>query len=147
MICRTATINDLPNLVDIAKEFMAETNWGWTFNEDFSLESFYKSIIHPECDVVLCLSDGNELLGAAIVAIENDFQVESVGDILEFYISAKARGTGAGRELLSSMCKWFDSRKCVNVFVKATANIGNDQAFINLFKKFGFKVSSVVLVR
>lgn len=140
-------MNDLPKLVNIAKEFMAETNWGWTFSEENALKSYYTSIVHPECDIVLCLSDENELLGAAIVAIENDFQVENVGDILEFYISAKARGTGASRELMSSMCKWFDDRKCVRVFVKATANIGNDQAFINLFKKYGFQVSSVVLVR
>lgn len=147
MIARKSTINDLPSLVELGKEFMSETNWGWTYSEENALKSYYTHIVHPDCDIIQVNDAEGNLLGAAMVSIENDFQVENVGDIVEFYISPKARGTGASRELMKAICEWFDEMKCVNVFVKATANIGNDKAFINLFGKYGFKVFSQVLVR
>lgn len=147
MIVRKSGINDLPALLELGREFISETQWGWTYSEENALKSFYTHIVHPDCDIIQVTSDEGELLGAGMVSIENDFQVENVGDIVEFYMSPKARGTGASRELLKGMCDWFDENECVKVFVKATANIGNDAAFINLFKKYGFQVSSVVLVR
>lgn len=147
MIARKSTINDLPELVKLGQEFMDETRWGWTYSPDNALRSYYTHITHPECDIIQVNDENGVLLGAAMVSIENDFQVENVGDINEFYVSAKARGTGASRVLMQALCDWFDEMKCINVFVKATANVGNDQAFINLFNKYGFKVFSQVLVR
>lgn len=146
MITRMATIDDLPLLVEMGRVFCKESGWNWTYSEENAVKTFYTAITHPEMDVVITKKDG-ELLAACIVAFENDFQVEPVGDIVEFYVSPESRGTGASRELLKAVCDWFDAYKCVNVFVKATANIGNDQAFINLFSKYGFKVFSSVLVR
>lgn len=146
MITRVATVNDLPMLIKMGEVFCKESGWGWTYSEENALRSFYTAINHPEMDIVLCLKD-DELYGACIVATENDFQIETVGDIAEFYVAPESRGSGAGRELLKAACEWFGERKCVNIFVKATANIGFDQAFINLFSKYGFKVFSSVLVR
>lgn len=146
MITRLATVDDLPMLIKMGEVFCKESGWGWTYSEENALKSFYTAIIHPEMDIVLCLKD-DALYGACIVATENDFQVETVGDIAEFYVSPDSRGSGAGRELLKAVCEWFDEKKCVNIFVKATANIGFDQAFVNLFSKYGFKVFSSVLVR
>lgn len=146
MITRLADVNDLPLLLEMGRVFCKESGWGWTYSEENAIRSFYTSITHPEMDIILCL-EGDKLYGAAIVSTENDFQVETVGDIAEFYVSPESRGSGAGRELLKACCDWFEERKCVNIFVKATANIGLDQAFINLFSKYGFKVFSSVLVR
>lgn len=143
----SATLDDIPELLALAKQFLTESNWGWTFNEDNAIKSFYTNIVLPECDVLQIKDDKGEVLGCVMVSIENDFQDENVGDIQEFYIKPEARGTGAGRELLKAACDWFDDNKCVNVFVKATANIGKDAAFVNLFKKYNFEVFSVVLVR
>lgn len=146
MICRVATINDLPQLVALGEIFCKESGWGWTYSEENATRTFYTSIIHPETDTLL-IEEKGELLGAALVAVENDFQVETVGDIIEFYMSPKSRGTGASRELMQYMCDWFNGHKAVNVFVKSTANIGEGKAFENLFAKYGFKVFSHVLVR
>lgn len=147
MISRLAVETDLPKLVDLGREFMTEGRWGWTYNDRNAARTFLLSIIHPECDVVIIDNDG-EIVGACIVSYENDFQVERVGDIVEFYISKSARGSGAGRMLLDASCEWFDKQGCVNVFVKATGNIENaGKAFQNLFAKQGFKVFSDVMVR
>lgn len=143
----SATLEDIPELLDLCRQFLEESNWGWTFNEDNAIKSFYTNIVLPDCDILQIKNDDGELLGCVMVSIENDFQTENVGDIQEFYIRPEARGTGAGRELLKAACEWFDENKCVRVFVKATANIGKDAAFVNLFKKYDFEVFSVVLVR
>lgn len=141
------TVNELAPLVEMGKKFCEESKWGWTYSEDNALNTFYNAIMHPECDVIYIKNDDDVMIGAAMVAYETDFQVERVGDILEFYMLSSARGTGASRELLEAVCDWFDEKGCVNVFVKSTANIGQAQAFNNLFAKYGFKVFSQVLVR
>lgn len=147
MIGRLATENDLPKLVDLGREFMTEGRWGWTYSDSRAAKTFLTSILHPECDTVVVEEDGR-LLGAAVLSYENDFQIENVGDIVEFYVVKDARGTGAGRMLLDAACEWFDKHNCVNVFVKATGNIENaGKAFQNLFAKQGFQVFSDVLVR
>lgn len=147
MITRLANIDDLPNLLLMGQVFCKESGWGWTYSEENALKSFYTAIVHPDMDIILTENEG-KFYGACIVSIENDFQVENVGDILEFYVSPESRGTGASRELLKAVCDWFDERKCVRVFVKATANIESQgKAFENLFSKYGFKVFSSVLVR
>lgn len=146
MIVRKSTINDLPSLISLGRSFLEESSWGWTYNEDNAARSFYNYMNHPEC-ACLQVMDGDKLLGCSMIAYENDFQDETIGDINEFYILPEGRGTGAARELLSAVCDWFDSHNCKNVFVKSTGYIGQNKAFENLFGKYGFKVFSVVMVR
>lgn len=143
---RKATINDLPRLIEIAEQFLNESNWDWTFNKENAVKTFYTSIMHPECDTIVSEKDG-KIEGLCIVSYEQDFTDEKIGDIVEYYVTPEGRGTGLSRELLQGVCEWFDGYECKNVFVKATANIGKDAAFINLFNKFGFNVFSKVLVR
>lgn len=137
----------MPVLLNVAEKFCTESKWGWHFSAQNSEQSFNNMINHPECDVIIVETDDAVLLGVAVVSTETDFQVETVGDINEFYVMPEARGTGVGRFLLKAMCDWFDARGCVNVFVKSTANIGQAAAFANLFAKYDFKVFSSVLVR
>lgn len=147
MIARLADEKDLPKLVELGREFMTEGRWGWTYSDRNAARTFLTCIIHHECDVIVIDNDG-DIVGAVLMSYENDFQVENVGDIIEFYISKRARGTGAGRMLLDAACEWFDKQNCVNVFVKATGNIeANGKSFQNLFAKQGFKIFSDVMVR
>lgn len=145
MIERKANINDIPQLLEVTKSFLLESQWGWTYNEANSINSFLLAITHDDMDVIVV--DDSGIKAVSVLSTESDFTNEIVGDIVEFYVMPDARGTGAGRALLKASCDWFDEKGCVNVFVKATANIGNDTAFINLFKKYNFNVFSKVLVR
>lgn len=147
MVTRIATVDDLPELIKLGEMFCKESGWGWTYSEENALRSFYTAMVHPEMEIIVSVNEDGNMVGVCMVSTENDFQVQTVGDIMEFYVSKDGRGTGVGRELLKYACDWFDERGCVNVFVKATANIGLDKAFINLFSKYGFKVFSSVLVR
>lgn len=146
MICKVANINDLPMLISLGEVFCKESGWGWTYSEENATRTFYTTIVHPDMDTLLVM-DGDKVLGACIVSVENDFTVETIGDVVEFYVSPDSRGTGAGRELMKFMCDWFDERKAINIFVKSTAHIGEGKAFENLFSKYGFNVFSHVLVR
>lgn len=147
MRTRLAVIDDIPEMVKIGCDFLQESAWGWTYNEDNAERTFYLSIVHPETDTLVVTDDEGKILGVCIVSFETDFQSEHVGDIIEFYITKEGRGNGAGRALVQAACDWFDKNKCVNVFVKSTANIGQGKAFENLFSKYGFKIFSTVLVR
>lgn len=144
---RKAELRDMTNLIELGREFISEGSWGWTYSEENAAKSFFTCINSPECDILISEEDG-VLLGAVIVSYENDFQVDNVGDVLEFYVSKAGRGKGVGRELLAAACRWFDEHNCVQVFAKATANITEQgKAFQNLFGKFGFNIFSDVLVR
>lgn len=146
MIVKKSQLKDIPHLVGLAKDFLEESKWDWTFSEANALQSFNMGVTHPDC-AVFHVEQNGEILGFCAVSFENDFYVERQGDIIEFYISKPLRGTQAARMLLKEVCQWFDDNECKNVFVKALGNIGEDGAFVNLFSKFGFKVFSQVLVR
>lgn len=147
MIVRTAEILDIPECLRIGRMFCEESNWGWEFNEDNALRSFYTAITHDDMDII-GVFDKDNIVGIAIVSKENDFTTEALGDIIEFYVCKEFRKTTCARDLLNRVCEWFDNKGCKNVFVKSTGNVdGQSKVFENLFKKFGFNVFSSVLVR
>lgn len=147
MIVRVATEEDIPALIDIARVFCEESKWGWTFDSFNAANSFFTAIRHNDM-IVFGVFDDDKIVGFTLASIECDFTVETIGDIVEFFIHPTARGTKAGRSLLVKVCEWFDQKKCKSVFVKSTGNVDRqDIVFQNLFKKFGFKVFSNVLVR
>lgn len=148
MIVKKSTIDDIPALVDLGRQFTAESAYGWEYSPENAAKSFELAITHPECACIHITNDDGVMIGAALISFETDFTTNRIGDINEFYISAEGRGSGAGRLLLDTCCVWFDFMGCEQVFVKATGNIESQgRSFENLFSKYGFKVFSSVLVR
>lgn len=148
MKTRLATATDLPELLALAREFIAESNYGWTFHREIAESTFRRDIDHEQTDVLVVDADG-QIAGCAIVAHDRDFVEQRLGFIVKFFIRQAHRGTAAGRLLAAGCVEWLKEKLCWAAFVTATANIGaaQDRQFANLFAKFGFVACGPTLMR
>lgn len=129
----------MPGLLDIAREFIAEAQYGWTYSKEISEYTYRSRMASDETDVLVGVENG-ELVSCAVVAHDREFVEQRLGYVIKFYVRAKYRGTIAGRALALACHEWFREHLVWAAFVTATANIGaaQDRQFANLFKKFGF---------
>lgn len=137
-----ATLNDIPLLLELAKEHIAESDWDYHYNEQKARASFYKYIMCNETDVLLYEDKGH-----AIVAWDDEFHDERLGYILKFYISHSARGKGASRELMKACNEWFDHYGCEETIVTDDFGKNGSKIFKNLAAKYNYHPNGEVLIR
>jgi hypothetical protein len=138
---RIAVPEDIQKISGMVEEFIKESGWGWTYNEEKTQTSLFNYMGNEETIVLLSPN------GFAILAFDEDFHDERIGYIQKFYISKSGRKTQEGRELTAASCGWFDFHKCIKSFATDTAFIQQGKAFVNLMSKFGFKECGQTLVR
>jgi hypothetical protein len=86
--------------------------------------------------------------GFAIVSKDKEFQNEYFGFLSKFYVMPKGRRvTPTGRQMMKDVTQWFDENDCVISFATATAAVGEDNMFVNLCKKYGYKHIGTALIR
>lgn len=148
MEMKTATVEDLPALVNMAREFVAESAHGWRFDPHIAMQTFNARIGYDQSDV-LCVIERGELAAAAMVIWHRDFVVEPLGFVEKFFVLPAHRGTKASRLLVGACVAWFEDHGVKAAFCTATANLSaaHDKQFINLFGKFGFKPCGDTVIR
>ena len=137
MIPRTGADCDLDDLIAMAEEFVAESGHGWTYDPIITKQTYQVYLASPATDIIV-VEDKGVVMGAAMVAAERDFCLETLGYVAKFYRRRAHRGTMAGRMLCEAITAWFRTHACWAAFVTATAGVGQDKQFINLFAKFGW---------
>lgn len=147
MITRSLRPEQAQDLLPLINEFMAESQWAWTYNPRNSLGTILNYTTNPETDIIIVKTGDHVLCGFAMLAWEKDFSDERIGYVSKFYISEKFRKTKAGRMLAQACCAWFDYNNCKASFATSTANIGEHNAFNNLMAKYGFKPCGDTLAR
>lgn len=137
----------MPSLLQMAKEFIEESDWGWTYDAHASISTFHHYMHADDCALLIALIDGAPC-GLATIAHDSEYHHERIGIVSKFYMRKQARKTRAAREMLRAIAAWFDIMGCTHSFATATANIPTEgKAFSNLFKKFGFTPCGEALVR
>lgn len=147
---RTAMLDDLPEMLALAAEFVAESahgrEGGWTFSPRVAEQTFRGAIDVSFADVLVTTDDAG-ISGCAVVAATRDYVEQRSGYLDKFYVRRRARGTGAARALLAEAARWFDAQRCWHAFATATAGVGADTLFVNLARREGFEVTGPTLVR
>lgn len=133
-------------IANLARVFIEESSYNLTYSEENTTRTLYQFINHPNVAILAVLRE-NEVAGFSILSRDNEFHNEYFGYLIKFYVSPKHRGKGVGRELMQETVDWFDSTDCINSFATASANIGQDQLFRNLLKKFGYSQDGEQLIR
>ena len=139
---RKANINDLPEIIVMAKE-MADYHR--------SLDKYYKpaeSYKNLEQDFEKELSDKNILFLAAAKngniagyfrgAIEPSpmyVTPKKIGVIYDIYVKGNHRKQGVGELLMKEVLDWFESKNIKNIELSVDAR---NTSAINFWKKFGF---------
>jgi GNAT superfamily N-acetyltransferase len=121
--------------MEMAEEFVAESGHGWTYDSIIT-EHTYRSYLGNAVTDIIIIEDKGKVCGAAMVAYDRDFCLEVQGYVSKFYIKPAHRGTMAGRMLCEAITAWFRTHSCWAAFATATAAVGQDKQFVNLFAKF-----------
>lgn len=141
-------IKHIPALCELVREFIQESNWGFTHDSDVCSLAFYDYILSEE-SIVLAAEIDNKLVAFAVAVTSKDFCAEMQGFLNKFYVSANYRKTRAAILLTQHLAAWFDSRGCVYSFATSTSGI-SDRAictFSKLMRKYGFEDCGPTLAR
>lgn len=158
MLVRPATHADLPDLCELARTFVSESDHPYTYDAGLSEQAFRSYLDNPLGACVV--AENRELDGKAIQGTKSrflqgwwsaficcEYVVEAQCYVNKFYVAPWGRGTGAARLLMESLVQWADDNACVDTWVTATAGIGRDKAFIGLCERYGFETGGLALVR
>lgn len=133
-------------LLDLTQSFLKESRYNYTYNEANTIDHLAALIGHPDSAVFYQMHE-DKVAALSMVMRGNEFHDEYFGYMLKFYVAPFARGTETGRKLLAETVNWFDTHGCLYSFATPTANVGADQAFVNLLGKQHYSPSGQLLIR
>ena len=134
---RLANIGDSGLIAVIAKIFISESAYGYTYSEAETRRITHAYLTDPYHGVVLAEIDG-QAAGIWIGAVIHEWANEPICYLTKFYILPWARGRGVADALMANFVKWADDNDCLDIFATSTANIGAGEAFQKLCEKHGF---------
>ena len=145
MIVRAASPADMPVMLEIAREFVAEIGWGWTFDPLASQRTLETYLAHAGSEILL--AEGAQVRGACIVTSGRQFSYERIAEIDKLFVRSAYRGTAVSRVLLDAAISWARERRCVAVVGSSIARLPHgSRLFANLLAKRGFVEVGPVLV-
>ena len=148
MKVRRAVETDIPQLCEIARAFIEESRYGWSYSPEVSCNTWQRYIDADDIAVLVADRRG-ELLGGAVVAHERDFTAQRIGYVIKFYILPEHRKTRAAFLIAAKMNEWFDHHLCWAAFATSTANIGpsETESYTKLMQRSGFENCGPTLMR
>jgi GNAT superfamily N-acetyltransferase len=148
---RTATLDDIDNLVALAEEAITEKRGQkggevWARRErrgDPLDESLRASILAPDQEVAVGLLDGIPV-GFGAVRIELLADGTRLGIVDDIYVDPGCRSVGVGEVLMNHLLEWCRERGCFGVDSLA---LPGDRATKNFFESFGLVARAIVVHR
>ena len=137
-IARVATLDDMPALLELARIFVKESRLPYEFDREAANRAFWRYLRDGATEVVVA-EVGDDLAGAAILAVDMDFTARPLGYLVKYYVLPDHRRTMASRRLLETCMAWFEKHACTDVWATATAGVGEDHQFVALLGKVGFE--------
>lgn len=144
-VIRVATPDDIPALLQLARRFVTESNYGMQFDEAGAREYLENILPHPEA--ALFVTD--DVSAGILVTVAKDWCVRPVLYVEKMYVSPHERGRGLSRALVCAAVTFAKLNDCSHIFSTATAGMGErvSKLFENLFAKDGFTTCGGVLVK
>lgn len=144
MIVRAASRADMPVMLEIAREFVAEIGWGWTYDPVASERTLESYLAYPGSEILL--AEGAQVRGACIVTSGRQFSRERIAEIDKLFVRRAFRGTPVARQMLDAAIDWARGQGCVAVVGSSIARLPHgSRLFANLLAKRGFTEVGPVL--
>lgn len=142
---RPATVDDVEPLIALLALYSTESGYGWTVNPYIARITLTGQLEYEDA-ATWVTQDAQGLTGVVTAVHVRDYCDQRVGHVEKFYVSPRARGTGAGRALALAMVQWFDAQQCWHSFASATGLPG-DARFANLLGRYGYTAAGAAMVR
>lgn len=148
---RAATAADVPRLVELATEALAElapTRGGSVYSRREARwppfdERLAAEVSSPDHLVVVGTIDG-VAIGYGVVALEKLHDGSLLGAVSDLFVDPMARGVGVGEAMMDQIVAWCREHGCTGV--DALALPGN-RATKNFFETFGLVARAIVVHR
>ena len=140
-----ATREDIPDICEAAKELFAESNFS-ELTLDIERYADILDYYVEQRDIaasILCVDDRSGfILGYIHIYYAQDYTVERIGEIFQFFVRKDYRGTKAARMLIASALRWYESKDCVRAYFDADPGFDdggkNIKLVRNLLAKFDY---------
>lgn len=144
---RRTTHADLEAVTDAAIEFGLESD-----NAQFMAPDKYRKLIGSYIGVpfvasFVAVTDDGEIAGYIHIYAQDDWTTCLMGDLYQFYVRAKYRGTEAARLLRDAADEQFADWGCVRAYLCADTGFQDGglglKKFANLWGKNGFETTGI----
>ena len=144
---RMATVEDVPQLVDLFDRFFHESQYAThlEYSRENSARYLEQAIGTGMSPHILAVLDGT-IIGELSYHIDRSFCVAPMAILNEFYVIPEFAGTPVGRALVAAamdICRDVEGANCFH----AVLSSGHKRArtLVNLFKKFGAQEIGIVM--
>jgi GNAT superfamily N-acetyltransferase len=144
---RMATVDDVPQLVDLFDRFFHESQYATHLQYSRDNATQYLSHViatgmSPHIVAVL----GGAIIGELSYHIDRSFLVEPMAILDEFYVIPEFAGSPVGRALVAAamdICRDVEKAKCFHLVLSSGHK--RSKTLVNLFKKFGAQEIGTVM--
>jgi GNAT superfamily N-acetyltransferase len=147
--CRPATIDDVPRLVELAEQAIAELSalrggalWSRTAARRPPLGEGFATDLEAASHHVVVGTYAEVPLGYGVARVDVLDDGSRLGVVSDLYVEPAAREVGIGEALMRSMVEWCAAQGCTGVDSLA---LPGDRATKNFFESFGL-VARALLV-
>lgn len=150
---RLATQDDVKPLVDLAMKFWNESDH--STQEDVDPDRYENALRSRMVDAdgwrVIVAVHNDQIVGYHIIYVLDDYKKDGQydGEMFQFFVHPDYRASGISRDLVEMAVQIWDDWGCTKVYACASPEIGNIELsqFRNLFAKFGFKETGIIMTR
>lgn len=145
MIVRPATLDDLPDLLEIARQFIQEApNYSSRELDEQALTENLSQVIQGAGTVFVAVQD-HEITGGIVCLTTKDwFNNQVIAFEQVFYVKPAYRSTRAALYLIDTFITWAKHMNAGRIQCGTTTGI-NTQGCIRLYNHFGFKEHGTLL--
>jgi N-acetylglutamate synthase-like GNAT family acetyltransferase len=139
-----ATLDDLQGIEILMREYFKES----VYSElEYDQENVFKLINEWISNFCFVAKDNyDNIIAVAAFVIHGSFFKGTVADMEIFYVTPKYRGTTLARELVNIIMQNADQNGVLAI--NANTVSGRDSSlFTNLFKKFGFEIVGIEMIK
>ncbi len=147
---KIADESDIDALVKTALEFWNESGHSVVKSEN---PDKYAAFLKEECGKpgrrIIIAKVGERVVGYHIIYCLGDYKDELDGEMYQFFVHPEYRGSGVARDLVHMAVQTWDDWGCDVNYAIASPELGNIELsqFRNLFAKFGFVETGIVMTR
>lgn len=145
MIVRPATLDDLPDLLEIARQFIQEApNYSSRELDEQALTENLSQVIQGAGTVFVAVQD-HEIAGGIVCLTTKDwFNNQVIAFEQVFYVKPAYRSTRAALYLIDTFITWAKHMNAGRIQCGTTTGI-NTQGCIRLYNHFGLKEHGTLL--
>lgn len=134
---------DMEQVCRLAERFFYESSFrGLTINLDAYRKTIMDYYRYPSVKSLVAVTDQGDIVGYIHIYCQQDYTVELIGEMYQFYVAPEYRGTKVSRSLIEGAVAQYKMWGCAVAYCECAPGMEDEkhlQTFSNLWVKYGYK--------